>query len=383
MVIDIFYGDLTFHVVNMVTAIVQHSKHQHFFVIYLSEQKFESTYIELFKKLNIDTFKIIKPISCRLSFLIRFLLLFKKEKLPLRDYDFLQTLTQYRKETLLFHGYFFNSLIVFLIVGSFFKNVSWVCWGKIAAKNTNKKFSLKSQLLFLTNKLAYRKMRRIICLLQNDMDELMRDFKCKRISLCPYAMEIPTDLATIKQKGVSSNGGFPKILIGNNGHLFKEYIDFCEVVRPFKDSLDLTFMINYRLDRLSPTLYQRLREVLTSGCYRYKLWEDILPLNEYWIVLNQHDIYVCNAKKQSGLGAIYYMIMLEKSIYLTGYNFNWIQQLGFFVCSVDEFFLRLQQGQDLSFSPQQLKSNKKIFQDFFAADSRMQEWDRVLSSILK
>lgn len=371
-IIDVFDGDLFFHAKAKIKLLIQQSQLSHFFIIVLS-QNLNQEYHAFFKELNYERYQIISNDKVdelqELPWIIRFGLFVRKSETLNNELSLLSYLYKNRNKRILLHGNLFTSMIIILLNIYSFKSLVWICWGSIL-RNPNSG-TLKKYIITKLFKRLYRKIDRIICLMSEDVQELKTIYKCKNVFLCPYP---DRELKVSLPQSFTHRGA----LVGNSGHLFNSYICFAQKIRQFND-MHFTFMLNY-----GPIRAEKLEKSLTPFIERtnFEIWDEVVEYEEYLRILNEHDIYICPYEFQTGLGAIYSMIKLEKTVCLTGYNLLWARQLGFHILSLEDFIDNVNSNKNSVLPSWELRENKERYLDLFSANRRIGMLDRILSSEL-
>lgn len=126
-----------------------------------------------------------------------------------------------------------------------------------------------------------------------------------------------------------------KILLGNSAHFRADYQDILDRMNPEGWS-KITCMLNYgdeTTQSLTDRFVDRAKDKFGDVFFA---WRKTLPLNEYLKVLEESAFYVCTAKTQTGLGAIYNSIKQGKTLILRGDNLKWVRELGVKAYDYDE-----------------------------------------------
>ena len=95
--------------------------------------------------------------------------------------------------------------------------------------------------------------------------------------------------------------------------------------------------------------------------------------------MNNCDIYICAAQKQSGLGAIYTCLRLGKKVFLTEINYEWIKSLGCHIFSVDEIDKMEPEDflEDLSY--EEKINNYRAIKSYLNIEQILKKWNEFLS----
>lgn len=235
-----------------------------------------------------------------------------------------------RSNKFVLHGVPYLWMIIFLFVS---KKVNWVCWG--AGASINKK-NWKSVIFTPFKKVLYQNFKKIGVLIPQDEDSLKKDFGVKNITLLSYFGSIgkfPYKIEDIKKTS------FPKntytIYLGNNSSCLGSYLPLCERLHKFKETVRINCMLNYSFKETENSVILRQRGNELYG-ENFNMDTKLYPLHEYYDYMNRCDIYICNVKGQSGLGAIFTSLRLGKKVFLSGTNYLFIKSLGAIIFHVDE-----------------------------------------------
>jgi len=170
-----------------------------------------------------------------------------------------------------------------------------------------------------------------------DADEIAMSFHKNDVMVLPYTSKFSPNenffmkLLLDRDKRESCY----KVLLGNSGLHVKSYLSALDNIKKFKNDITVTCMVNYGLTRNND--YDLL---LNNGhSYfgkKFRCEEKMYSKEEYIKFLDIHDIYICNVKTQTGLGAISNCLRLGFKIFLDGYNYDWIKSLGYIVFHYSE-----------------------------------------------
>lgn len=376
IIYHVFRADVFFHVERMLDNFLSYSSQRNFYILHLTKEQLRPQYEEIFKKHNCKDYYITHPFSEKLPFFFSLLCCLKKEQISKETNDLLRFLSTIRSERILFHGYLFSSLVNIAVAFGYFRHVSWVFWGGELKVNDNP--GIKNQIYNLIIKTSYRKMDKMVFLLQGDL-EASKVYRRRENYLCPYVRNEEEDITNAQ---VAVNTDYyvptkPRVLIGNSGHMVQNYLALSRELLPYKATMTLVFMCNYPAE---DDKYSGMRNYLGDNGFNYLLWREIVELPDYLRTMAQADIYVCNAEKQSGLGAIHNAICLGKSIYLRGYNYEWIKQLGFYVETIDQLIEHLKQKENVIFAKEHLDYNINKYRTISSPFECIKKWDDVISN---
>lgn len=237
-----------------------------------------------------------------------------------------------KKQPILLHGGRYS--IMFILLCARMKNLNWVCWG---SGTTINRISVRSILSAHIKKRIYHKYRSIITLMDDDNNSLQNNFGVRYVTTLPYyGRKDETILNQFKEHFAHQPRNAKRVVyLGNSGHYIAEYIEALEILRKKKGRIEVHCMLPYGLDGKG----KQLRSLSSIGKEYYG--EDFfmdyqyMDYSDYLKYMNKCNIYICGAKNQTGLGAIYASLALGKKIYLTGRNLNHIQSLGYTVYNID------------------------------------------------
>lgn len=217
-----------------------------------------------------------------------------------------------------------------LLLGS--KNISWVCWGSGFKKNENG--SIKGKLRNFFKQLYIKKYNSVLCLMSPDAEYIQNEYCKKNTIVMPYVgrrkvTSISEDRA-LAQK-ISTN----QVLLGNSPRQIDSYLKNIYDLKRFSNSIYITCMLNYGL--LKNDKYIKLKEEGNQLFgERFHLDEKFYNTNDYYNFIESKNIYICDYETQSGLGAISTNLILGNKVFLSGYNYNWIKELGYIVFHYNE-----------------------------------------------
>ncbi len=375
MIYDVFNGKLTFHVKRMLDFFIEYSQVNHYFVIYATDDSCRDEYVKFFADRGQTNYHIISQKKQKLPLFFRLLTIFKKEQLSLEDIDLLCFLSKHRNDSILFHGCFFSNLVAFAIALGYFRHISWGCWGTSAENCFPEK--IKDKILQKINLFAYRKMDVILTLMQGDFEDLKK-YHRRNNYLVSYVVDFAKEISHAMHGCAVKNyqDGTPvKVLIGNSGHCRRSYLSISKQLEPYRHKLDLCFMYNYTA---SNDRAQQLTSYLDAHHFHYTIWDKVVSIDEYIRMFSVFDVYLCGEDKQTGLGAIAYAQALGKSIYLCGYNYDWIKGRGYYVETVEQFVQHLQNAETWMFPASKLLENKELFYRLTSMEANARRWDDVL-----
>lgn len=274
-----------------------------------------------------------------------------------------------RSNKFVLHGVPYLWMILFLFVS---KKVNWVCWGAGASKNKN---NWKSVIFHPFKKKIYKSFTKIGVLMPQDRVSLNNDFGVKNAILLSYFGSIgsfPYTIEDLNKKEVGDNL-LKKVYLGNNSSSINTYLPLIEKLSKFKDDIFINCMINYSFKENDISL--KLRE-MGANIYgdRFYMDETLYSLEDYYKYMNECDIYICGVKKQTGLGAIYTILRQGKKAFLTGKNYELINNLGCTVFKIEDLDKITKAEFKKPLSLEQKVINFKIITEFLDKDRLIREW---------
>jgi hypothetical protein len=236
-----------------------------------------------------------------------------------------------------------------------YKNVHWVCWG--TGTKINK--SIKSILSSFLKKIIYKKFRSIISLTEIDAIELKKVFGVTETCTIPYLGSID-NMGQFNKENLKRNINKLEnvIYIGNNSSCLSTYNEVVHKIKKFAPFIEVRCMLNYNL--VKNTIYKKLDEDgLTFFGSKFKMNTKFYELKDYPDYMNNCDIYICNADRQTGLAAIYMTLTLGKKLFLTGNNYSFIKEMGCHIYEVNDID---EMSKDEFISPLSLKIKERNFE---------------------
>ena len=364
MIIHILPGGSSHLTLQIVKNITEHSVLSHFFVIVNVSD--EELYVKQFR----DNSSINYSLLNSRERLISKLPLLKRFARYAVDIGVARRLWKWRKFSILSHGYPLNiGTYLFLQLSSF--KISYVCWGAIADQ-----FRLLHRIFYRIN---YRLFKSIVCLMNEDERTFRRKFNVKKTITMSYISKVTSfDDKELLLNQTSHNRRI-HILIGNSAHFVSIYPEAVDIVKEFKNT-EITCMLNYGGNQIDIKAFMsRYRAELGS---RFKAWTGRVGLDEYVNSMKTFDIYICNiSRRQTGLGAIYYMLMFGKKLYLRGKNLQWVKSLGFIVFDFDDIHSMSDNyfKKELRFGEK--THNNSLVNEILKPEKLSKKWDEYYSAI--
>lgn len=292
---------------NLIESIILKTSESHFFILIGDDAEKAQLYIEMFSKHDFKNFKIYPSFKA-----------LNKASVINRD------------SCILLHGGNYSWMAYFYIYR--YKNLNWVCWGSgIFIKKT-----IKSRLSFLFKYLIYSYFRNIVVLMTPELTYLKQIYKKKNVFFIPYLVKID-DIYNFSRSKIDDsffrkqNKKLIDVFLGNNFYSIRSYIDIIKNLSHLKGLIKIHCMLNYSLDPSSYE-FQQLNKIGTEKFGSdFIVHTKLYSLKEYPDFMDICDIYICDVKTQTGLGAINTCLKLGKKIYLSGRNYDYISSLGFVI----------------------------------------------------
>lgn len=306
MIIHIFTAN-RFHLVPGISkgfATVYHNDADNFFILYGKRPLDRQRYIDQFAKIEFDSY-----VFCQ------------------SYWQLVKQLFRYRKKPLLFHAGSYSWHLTALLLGC--KNVNWVCWGGGTTVSKGR-YSLLIQLL---KRYMFNSYHSIVMLMEPERKEIINNFgvspqKVRTISyVSGYENETELDLLCKHLSAqTSENKDKPVVFLGNSHHWISSYISMLHRLCQYKGKIKVQCMLNYEFVK-----GEKYFELVKLGKEffgdDFKTNEEFYSdIKDYINYMNRCDIYICDVKKQTGLGAISICLRLGKKIYITGNNLEWVRQ---------------------------------------------------------
>lgn len=271
-----------------------------------------------------------------------------------------------KNSMIILHGDSYHRMAMFVFKG--YRNVHWVCWGSGTSRNDIKGGSI----IYWIKSWILGRLKGVITLTPIDNLKLRDNFGIRSITTIPYlgSLNYNPDWYLEKRK----NAEIITVYLGNNVNCISTYIEFLEELNIADRNVNLVCMLNY--DLIKDSNYYKLLK-LGKGLFgeNFSLSEDLMNLQEYQCFMNDCEVYVCGANWQSGLGAIYMAIMLDKTLYLNGNNYEFLSSLG---CKVYHFDDLIVEGElNLRLMPEKdIQDNKARILEFISPDIVNENWEK-------
>lgn len=378
LIYHIFWGNVPFHVINMLKSFISNFGHFSFFIIAGASEENKTIYEDVFSSFDFHNYKIIMEDSGheKYSFLKKYLL---KRKLS-NSYDgelldFMRNVSN--KSAFLIHGLSSRWLNVLMHTYRF-KNVNWVCWG---CWYYNKSKSAHALIVNNIDRLNYNIYKKIICLMPQDIRDLKKQLK------------INADFFYIPYPGVNRelvdfaldcdhNDKHEKIrvLLGNSGHAIYEYEQFLRSLKSIESFYEITCMVSYGAsNRQIDSFLSTFSHYIEQG--NISLLTEMLSKKDYAIMLNSFDVYLSPVNTQTGLAAIYLCMNIGKKIYLQGNNYDYIKQLGGIVSHTSQFEADIK-SKNVYLNDGERKINNEVVTTLLDPNLVIPKWNMFFNQIL-
>jgi hypothetical protein len=372
MIVHVFIGESSISLM-VIENIIKHSACDNFFIV--TKKADAQKYRELFKKYRTGNFVLcdeVKP-----SFLSKAItrvssVIFGRLS-PLFTYfpyDEIRTIFRYRKNPILLHGISF-SFIAHLLLLNHFQSFSHVCWGYVP-KPSGK--NIKSKLLFLLRRSLFRGYKRIGCLMTEDKTDFETLYGITVATTIPYQSDILNynDPQVLQIQPVP---GRRKVILGNSACYTDSYLKLLPVLERIAAPASITCMLSYPDNDTTGGKKEVIEKFTFAFGGEFTPWTQQLDMENYAEKMKQHDIYICNVDRQTGLFAIYIMLMYGKKLYLTGKNLAWIRENNFIVHDVNQLETETSETFQTLLGLEERKHNHERILDMLSPAALANEWD--------
>jgi len=279
-----------------------------------------------------------------------------------------------KDEPFLLHGTTYA--LIYKLISYKFTNLNWVCWGRGSRINYK---NYKSILFTPIKYFLYNKFNSVVTLLDGDKNSLTKQFYLKNVVTIPYYSESSKELeeyiCSLKNNYIDCD--IKKIYLGNSGHCAEDYIYILDILKPYANKIEVHCMLSYGIDSGSSkwnVLAEKGKDLFGSNFYmdnKYYSYKDYLQY------MNEASAYICLRSNQTGLGAIYTMLLLGKKIFINGDNYNHLKQLGAYVTSIQD----IENSLLFPLSIQEKDKNFHVINNL--GNSYKNKWIDYLNSLLK
>jgi hypothetical protein len=170
--------------------------------------------------------------------------------------------------------------------------------------------------------------------MQEDCDDLKNLHKLRNTFFLPYYNELPLIIEKINIIEVNKDNNILRVLLGNSGNCIDSYYEDLKRLEIHINHISIDCMLNY-----GSTYKQNSNLINTATLIygnKFKAHTVIWPKEQYYNFMNKFDIYISSKKTQSGLGAIYLLLLLGKKVFLAGKNFEHIKKCGAVIFHSDQ-----------------------------------------------
>lgn len=337
MIVHIFRADLTFHCVEMIRNIIDYSNEKHYFVLFAKSAEYREKYLQLFREKSVSNYCFCDTEAGKLKLLYRGINVFRKKKIAYSDQLLFEILDKNRNNPVVFHGNLLSGSVLTLLLLKNYKNLSWVNWGNyLTSKDRILNFNcLKKSVIDRITIGLYKRFGSVVTLLKDD-EIKMKELGLRDVRLIPY---INNMLDGIREEDVCCEVESDKVhvLLGNSCHSIPEYYKILDIFA-LHDNANrvIECMLNYGYEDKQAEVDKFISYGQEALKNHFKAWTNLVDIETYKNHFKEINIFVCGKKTQTGLGAIYLSLLLGKKIYLTGYNYNWIRNLGFIIYDLKE-----------------------------------------------
>jgi len=182
---------------------------------------------------------------------------------------------------------------------------------------------------------GFRRLRRIVCLMEPDARAFEFWLGSTNIVTASYPQDYLgyADPTALDDRPLTQP---IRVLLGNSAHSLPDYWDALRVLAPLAGRIKLTAMLNYGREGREEEVSRFEKEAARLFPSAFHPWREVEPMDRYMQILKTNDIYICPTPTQSGLHALYSMLMFGKKAYLRGANLAWARTLGFRVFDFDD-----------------------------------------------
>lgn len=381
-IVHVFIGDSSISLM-VIENIIRHSACDHFFIV--TKRAETQKYRKLFEKYRAENFILcdeVKPSvwSKTITWVSSAILGKFSALLTYLPYDEIRTIFRYRKNPILLHGISF-SFMARLLCLRWCRSLSYVCWG-YAPKPTGKepKHKLLHQLLFSVNRSVHRGYKRIVCLTTDDKVGFEKVYGVTTAMTIIYQSDILDydDPRAIESQPTS---GQHKVILGNSACCMESYLKLLPILERFVAPLSITCMLSYPENDPLGKKRHVIEQFASAFGEDFTPWTQQVDMMAYADKMKQHDIYICSMDRQTGLGAIYTMLMYGKKLYLAGGNLSWIRENEFVVKDVKDLETETADAFLTQLCIEERKHNRERLLHMLSPDTLSREWDQFYSQL--
>jgi hypothetical protein len=380
VIYHIFNANVYFLTLGLIENIIKFSGHKHFFVVVGINESNKSYYDDLFLRYQYSHYTYINEKS--LSKKTRIISDISRRLLKTDFHDFEIVLLKYisslSRQAIILHGNYSTMFYLFLRLKTI-NNINWVCWGcfYFLRKESNKRLYKIRNAIF---KNIYNCYSNIICLMQEDCDELKNLYKLKNTFFLPYNYELPIIIEKLILIEVNKDNTI-RILLGNSGRCIDSYYEDLEKLKIYiNNNISLDCMLNYGSTEIENSNLIKTGTLIYST--KFKAHTVLWPKEQYYNFMHKFDIYVSSKKTQSGLGAIYLLLLLGKKVFLAGKNFEHIKKSGAIIFHSDQIKEFPFQDFYRPLTIDERKHNYSVIMKLLDCEALALKWDQLYDLII-
>lgn len=338
------------------------------FIIYFKSNRNEQEFVDLFKKYNYTDYEFwindgtsTKEWTWFVKFYLRHpFILFRPGEWRSVDIGLMYRLIHFHESNLIIHGELVFNYAYALNYVKY--KYGWVCWGYIPAAPLFNIPFLKSYIIDHYIKQSTK----ILCLSLADERIIKERFSVNSTIFCPYLesfkeLDFPT-----RTKNT--------ILIGNSLFYMDSYLDAAKRLGKFF-SLDVTFLCAYGTKKHYEKNKSRLKQILSKSEVHF--WEDTVTFSKYVERIRTFSVYICNAQRQTGIGACNVCIDNGVKLYLTGSNYEHYTKLGI---KVYDFHEQLSEDNFFELSNEVAENNRMILRYIYGKEMFVKRYTDIMES---
>jgi hypothetical protein len=380
MIYHIFKADVYFLTLGLIESIIKFSGHKHFFVVVGVNESNKCYYNDLFLRYHYSQYIYIneKSSSKKTRIISDISKRFLKTEFHNFEIDLLKYIPSLSNPVIVLHGDY-STMFYLLLCLNRDVHKNWVCWGHIyfLHKEMNKRLYKIRNTVY---KNIYSSYSNIICLMQPDSNELKNLYKLKNTLFLPYYDEFPLIIEKLKLVETNKDNTI-RILLGNSGRCIDSYYEDLGKFKIYiNNNISIDCMLNY-----GSTEIENLNLIKTGTLIygtKFKAHTVLWPKEQYYNFMNKFDIYISSKKTQSGLGAIYLLLLLGKKVFLAGKNFEHIKNMGAIVFHSDQIYEFSFQDFSCPLTIDERKHNYSVTMKFLDCESVALKWDHFYDVII-
>lgn len=342
---------------NLIWSILKNSTHKHFFIL-IGEEKKRNLYVEMFNSQQADEYVYYSSFQE-----------FKRGVSLVIDKD----------SCVLLHAGEYAWMAFFLLHG--YRNVNWVCWGSGMVLGK----TLKSKCSFLVKYVLYNYFKSVVVLMTPELEYAKRVYRIKNAFYIPYLGKVDSlyefSEQKITERAQKGRGEKLVLFLGNNVYSIPSYIALLDILYHLKGKVEIHCMMNYSLKENNLCYDSLCAKGTKMYGQDFVVHTEFYDLKDYPDFMDMCDVYICDMKKQTGLGAIHTCIKLGKKLYLSGNNFSFFKGQDYIVHSCEELNrILIEELGDYSLEDRLYNyRNYRKLNDF---GKRVEQWEKYYDFIL-